>query len=83
MIWTGEAPVEKSTGAVLTVQWEKMSKSKYNGVEPQDILEKYGIDSTRLCIVAGVAPKSDRLWSEDGMLFTFINVNSIGQTFSP
>lgn len=30
-----KAPVEKNTGAALTVQWEKMSKSKYNGVDPQ------------------------------------------------
>ena len=31
----GKAPVEKETGAALSVQWEKMSKSKYNGVDPQ------------------------------------------------
>ena len=31
----GNAPVEKDTGAALSVQWEKMSKSKYNGVDPQ------------------------------------------------
>ena len=31
----GEAPVEKGTSAALTLQWEKMSKSKHNGVDPQ------------------------------------------------
>ena len=30
----GENPVEKGTGAELIVEWEKMSKSKYNGVDP-------------------------------------------------
>ena len=26
--------MEKGTGAELIVEWEKMSKSKYNGVDP-------------------------------------------------
>lgn len=30
-----KSPVEKSTGKPLVVEWEKMSKSKYNGVDPQ------------------------------------------------
>lgn len=63
--FSGKAPVEKDTGAALRVQWEKMSKSKYNGVDPQDVLDEFGCDATRLCILSGVAPKSDRLWSPD------------------
>ncbi|XP_074645241.1 putative leucine--tRNA ligase, mitochondrial isoform X2 [Tubulanus polymorphus] len=63
--FTGEIPVEKGTGAELDVSWEKMSKSKYNGVDPLDIIDEHGSDSTRLCILAGVAPKSDRHWSAD------------------
>lgn len=35
IILTGEKPVEKGTGGEVLVQWEKMSKSKYNGVDPQ------------------------------------------------
>lgn len=35
IILTGEKPVEKGTGEEVLVQWEKMSKSKYNGVDPQ------------------------------------------------
>lgn len=33
--FTGEKPVVKGTGEEVVVQWEKMSKSKYNGVDPQ------------------------------------------------
>lgn len=29
------SPVEAATGEKLFVQWEKMSKSKYNGTDPQ------------------------------------------------
>ena len=28
--------------------WEKMSKSKYNGVDPQEVLQEYGADTVRV-----------------------------------
>jgi len=31
----GSVPVEASTKEELIVEWEKMSKSKYNGIDPQ------------------------------------------------
>ncbi|XP_014488438.1 PREDICTED: probable leucine--tRNA ligase, mitochondrial isoform X2 [Dinoponera quadriceps] len=52
-------------GEPVTVNWEKMSKSKYNGIDPLALLDKYGIDTTRLLILADVAPTSARNWSED------------------
>ncbi|UYV68392.1 lars-2 [Cordylochernes scorpioides] len=32
---SGDPPVEKGTGRSLEVEWDKMSKSKHNGVEPE------------------------------------------------
>ncbi|ODV59939.1 leucine--tRNA ligase NAM2 [Ascoidea rubescens DSM 1968] len=40
-------PLIKDTKEVPTITWEKMSKSKYNGVDPQETILKYGADSTR------------------------------------
>jgi len=40
-----------------------MSKSKLNGVEPSDMFNEYGTDTTRLIILADVAPTSHRNWS--------------------
>uniref|UniRef100_A0A0B7AFM5 leucine--tRNA ligase n=1 Tax=Arion vulgaris TaxID=1028688 RepID=A0A0B7AFM5_9EUPU len=60
---SGAVPVEAETGAEVLVEWDKMSKSKYNGVNPEDILEEFGVDTTRLCMLSNVSPQSDRNWS--------------------
>ena len=38
----------KATGEALEVQIEKMSKSRYNVVSPDDVVNEYGADSLRL-----------------------------------
>jgi leucyl-tRNA synthetase len=35
----GENPTEISTGMKVVIAWEKMSKSKFNGVDPQVPIE--------------------------------------------
>ena len=52
-----------SPGTELIKDYEKMSKSKLNGVDPEAMLEKFGIDFTRLFVVNFVHPKSDRNFS--------------------
>lgn len=56
--------VEKSSGKSVTVLWEKMSKSKFNGVDPIDMFNEHGCDTTRLIMLADVAPTSHRNWSD-------------------
>ena len=60
-----ETAVERATGEKCVVEWEKMSKSKHNGVDPVDMLEKYGCDTTRWMMLCDVSPASDRKWSEE------------------
>nr|CAD7260236.1 unnamed protein product [Timema shepardi] len=62
---SGKQPVEKDTGQPVITTWEKMSKSKHNGVDPDDMLKDYGIDTTRLLILADVSPTSHRHWTVD------------------
>lgn len=55
---------EKATGKAVEIIWEKMSKSKFNGVDPVDVINKHGCDTMRLIMLGDVAPTSHRNWSE-------------------
>lgn len=56
--------MEKTSGAPVVAMWEKMSKSKLNGVDPLDVLREHGCDTLRLIMLADVAPTSHRNWSD-------------------
>ena len=45
----------------------KMSKSKGNVVDPDDIIKKYGADTLRLFILFAAPPEVDLEWSEKGI----------------
>ncbi|GFW17217.1 probable leucine--tRNA ligase, mitochondrial [Trichonephila clavipes] len=62
---SGPTLIEKSSGLPVLEEWEKMSKSKYNGIDPQEVIKEYGIDTTRLFILGNVAPQSPRKWNDE------------------
>lgn len=39
--------------------WEKMSKSKGNGIEPTTMSQKYGVDALRTSLLFSAPPDSD------------------------
>jgi exoribonuclease-2 len=53
-------PVEISTGAPCTVGYETMSKSKYNGGAPDDMVATWGADTTRLFVLFKAPPDKVR-----------------------
>ncbi|XP_038066500.1 probable leucine--tRNA ligase, mitochondrial [Patiria miniata] len=59
----GEEPVQKDTDEKLIAKWEKMSKSKHNGVDPEETAKQYGIDTVRLFILSGIPPEHDMPWN--------------------
>ncbi len=47
------------TGLIRDEHGQKMSKSKGNGIEPGEMISKYGADSLRLALVMGATPGND------------------------
>ncbi|XP_060705806.1 probable leucine--tRNA ligase, mitochondrial isoform X1 [Hemiscyllium ocellatum] len=58
----GPDPLHAGTCEKLQITWEKMSKSKHNGVDPAEMIQKYGIDTVRLYILYAAPPQQDILW---------------------
>ncbi len=57
-------PQDPDTGDALELSFEKMSKSKYNGVDPEDVLAKYGADTARMFVLFKAPPEKDLEWNE-------------------
>ena len=57
-------PVDPESGEALEVFFEKMSKSKYNGVEPGVVVERYGADTARMFILFKAPPEKDLEWDD-------------------
>jgi leucyl-tRNA synthetase len=47
--------------------WTTMSKSKNNGVDPQQLVAEYGADSVRLFMMFKAPPEDTLEWSDDGV----------------
>ena len=56
---------------------EKMSKSKKNVVDPNDIIELYGADTARWFMLSDSPPDRDLQWTENGVTSSYKFVNKI------
>ncbi len=63
---TGKAPFKTvfMHGIVRDEQGRKMSKSLGNGVDPIEVIDKYGADALRFLLVTGNSPGNDIRYSE-------------------
>ena len=59
-----DRPVDPETGDKLDVFFEKMSKSKYNGVAPEDVIADYGVDTARMFAMFKAPPEKDLEWDD-------------------
>ena len=56
-----------SDGNVLKYAIERMSKSKGNGVDPDEMIEIYGADAARLFIMFAAPIENELVWNEAGI----------------
>ncbi|KAL6057047.1 Leucine--tRNA ligase, variant 2 [Balamuthia mandrillaris] len=62
VVQKGDKYFDTRTGTELKVSWEKMSKSKYNGIDPNQILSEYGADTARLFVLFKAPPPAELEW---------------------
>ena len=63
----GEIPQMVKNGKAAAVVWEKMSKSKFNGVDPDNMISRFGADVTRLSTMF-MAPAEQALEWDEGAI---------------
>ena len=65
----------KKTGEELIVKIEKMSKSKNNGADPEEIVKEDGADPARVFTLFAAPPEKELEWNANGLAgaYRFIN----------
>ena len=76
---TGERPFKDCLihGLIRDKQGRKMSKSLGNGVDPMDMIDKYGADALRHYLTTDVAAGTDLNFDEDKIKSTWNYINKI------
>ncbi|MDY6970839.1 MAG: class I tRNA ligase family protein, partial [Thermodesulfobacteriota bacterium] len=64
-------------GSVITGNTVKMSKSKKNVVDPQDLIDQYGADTVRMFCLFAAPPEKDLEWNDQGVEGSFRFLNRI------
>ena len=77
-----EHPADPKTGEPLQVSYEKMSKSKFNGVPPAQVLAKYGADTARMFILFKAPPEKDLEWDDADVEGQYRFLNRVWRTVS-
>ena len=62
---------------VMTGKIEKMSKSKKNVVDPNDIINSYGADTARWFMLSDSPPERDLQWTDTGIAASFKFINRL------
>ncbi len=68
---------DRNNNPVVMGKIEKMSKSKKNVVDPNDIIELYGADTARWFMLSDSPPERDLQWTENGITSSYRLINKL------
>ena len=73
-----DGKLQDSNGLEIEVgKIEKMSKSKKNVVDPNDIIELYGADTARWFMLSDSPPERDLQWTDSGIIASYKFINKL------
>ena len=83
--WVEPKDVEKINGSLKDInnlhvtvgKVEKMSKSKKNVVDPNDIIQSYGADTARWFMLSDSPPERDLQWTDTGIASSYKFINKL------
>ena len=64
---SGDTFVNAKTGDVVETVFEKMSKSKHNGVDPIEVIQQDGADLARLELLHAASPRANLDWGSSDL----------------
>ncbi len=73
---------DKDNKPVVSGKVEKMSKSKKNVVDPNDIINSYGADTARWFMLSDSPPERDLQWTETGIIASYKFINKLWEFMS-
>jgi leucyl-tRNA synthetase len=66
--WIDEKPVHRRSRKQLIPEVGKMSKSRFNVVPPDELIDKYGADTERVYTLFIAPPEKEAAWSDEGVV---------------
>ena len=75
-------PHDPHDDSKLDILFEKMSKSKYNGIDPESVINKYGADTARMFILFKAPPEKDLEWGDSDVEGQFRFLSKIWKLYS-
>jgi leucyl-tRNA synthetase len=66
--WRGDTPHRHGSGERLLPEVGKMSKSRFNVVPPDELIERYGADTERVYTLFIAPPDKEAAWSDEGVI---------------
>lgn len=75
-------PRDPDTGEVLKQLYTTMSKSKGNGVTPEAVISKYGVDTARMFVLFKAPPEKELEWDDADVEGQFRFLNRIWRLIS-